>query len=188
MKNNLGVGDKKLYLQINFNKRMKRILYFVMTLGLMVNLVGCSDMNVLNPVTPSNPNQSWILAHVIDFNQATTTAPVGARFTYKLEKNTNGNTELVVTNFISTNSNTEMKPYGSVFNNGKSIQLEYRDESPRLPGSPPATFNKDVQMTHRFTVNQQGGGTGAPIEVLVKYVYPDPNFGSSRIENRTIQF
>ncbi len=154
---------------------MKRVIYFVLFIT-SIFFVGCSDMNVLTPEV-SNPNQEWSLEHFVDFLQATTTNPLGARLTLTHDK-VRG--EIVAKNIITTDAKTEMFPTSSVIERGKSIEIIYKDQSPA--GTLPANFSKNYEMTHRFTIVKQGMGTGGKIKVIVRYLYPDINLGASRYE------
>lgn len=142
--------------------------------------IGCSDTNVLTPEV-SNPNQNWELVHFVDFAQATTTNPLGARLTLTYDKARN---EVVAKNIITTDAKTEMFPTSSAIERGKSIEIIYKDQSPI--GTVAANFFKNYEMTHRFSVVNKGMGTGAPIKVVVRYMYPDINLGASRYEEYTL--
>ncbi len=160
---------------------MKKFNYFLVLLSSFF-IISCGDINVLTPeVEPENRN--WQLEHYIDFFQALTTDPVGSRFVYTYNPTSK---ELTIVNTIESDSKAEMKPYSAVTNAGKSIELTYRDESPT--GSVSVNSRKNTKMTHRFTVQQVGKGTGAAIPVAIKYIFPNPALGSNVNEAKTISF
>lgn len=159
---------------------MKKYTYICLLVSVL-GFMGCDDTNVLTP-SVTNPNKAWDLAHFFSIGQATTTAPFSSKITSSIDR-TRG--EIVIKNIIVTDAKSEMRPTSTVLSKGSSIEIVYTDQSPI--GTTPALFNKNVEMTHRYTINQEGSGTGAKIPVLVRYVYPDVNMGANRLEEFSIE-
>lgn len=162
---------------------MKKFTYLSILL-FTLTMVSCSDPNVLVPSVTS-PDQNWMLEQKIDFFQALTTNPTTEAFTKTIE-NSNGESVLYVRNIITTDSKCEMRPTSMVTNNGKNIELIYRDESPI--GTLSLGSQKNTEMRHYFVIRNMGKGTGANIPVTIKYVFPNPNLGVNRNEIKTLTF
>lgn len=158
---------------------MKRVIYFVLFVT-SVFFLGCSDSNVLTPEIV-NPNQDWELVQFADFYQATTTSPLGPKFTVTYDK-VRG--EIVVKNIITSDAKSDLIPTSYVIERGKSIEIIYKDRSPL--GTIPANFTKNYEMTHRFTVTKIGMGTGSKLQGLVRYIYPDPSMGVTKDERFSV--
>jgi hypothetical protein len=162
---------------------MKKYAYTAVLLFSLA-LTGCSDTNVFTP-TVENPNVNWQLEHKVDFFQTYTTNPIPESFT-KTFVTENGETLLYIRNVITTDSKTSMKPSAIVTNNGKSIELTYRDESPT--GTTSLGAQNSTEMRHYFFIRTMGKGSGSNIQVTTKYLFPNPNLGVNRNESRTLTF
>lgn len=160
---------------------MKKFTYLSILL-FTLTMVSCSDTNVLVPSVTSG-NQDWMLEQKIDLFQAIDNSPT--LFSKTIE-NTNGESVLFVRNVITSDSRCEMRPTSIVTNNGKNIELTYRDESPI--GTLSLGSQKNTEMRHYFVIKTMGKGTGANIPVTIKYVFPNPNLGVNRNEIKTLTF
>lgn len=163
---------------------MKKFTYLVILL-FSITMIGCGDIGVFTP-TVENPNKNWQLELKADFFQALTTTPLGQPFTWSVDASNPNQKVLYVRNVITTDSKTEMKPYSMVINNGKAIEITYRDESP--VGTTSVGSQKNTEMRHYFNILTTGSGTGSSIPVTIKYVFTNPNLGINRNEIKTLTF
>lgn len=162
---------------------MKKFTYLSILL-FTLTMVSCTDTNVLVPTVTSG-NQDWQLESKYSVEDPRTTV-ISRDTILKTTYSENGDQILFVTHYINTDSKCEMKPYPMIVNNGKSIELTYRDESPI--GSVSLGSQKTTIMRHYFYIKTKGAGTGINIPVIIRTVYPNPNLGVNNTYTATLLF